>query len=61
LCWTLLIILQALHIWRAYPIYTKYEAIGWSELSLFDTGLLVLGAAGVFVLVALPFAFLYRK
>jgi hypothetical protein len=36
-----------MNIWKAYPIYTNYIAIGWSELSLFDAGLLLLGGGGI--------------
>ena len=59
--WSLLFILQAMNVWRAYPLYIKYNTIGWGELNLFDTGALLLGVAGIAILVIVPLVLLYQR
>jgi hypothetical protein len=39
------------NVCKAYPLFAKYQAVGWNQLGLFDAGLLVLGGVSVLLLL----------
>jgi hypothetical protein len=53
--------MQGMNIWKAYPIYLNYMAVGWGGLSLFEAGRLLLGALGICIFVAVPIIFLCQR